>query len=116
MVTSLRDVPHAGIYLSIYEHLKVNLRSQISNDTFHRLTCGLLAGGVSTVVTQPFDLVKTRVQLDSKKYPGMISAFRTVIWEEGVRGLFTGASVRLFRKTLSSAVTWTIYEELTRQI
>ena len=85
----------------------------LENDLPNRLASGLLAGCLSTVATQPFDLIKTRIQLNPQKYTGMLQAFVTVIREEGVRGLFTGAGVRLSRKTLSSAVTWTIYEELT---
>jgi hypothetical protein len=42
----------------------------------------------------------------------MFAAIRTVLKEEGLRGLFIGGGIRLMRKTLSSAVTWTIYEEL----
>lgn len=115
VVTSLRDVPHAGIYLSSYEYFKHLFRPVVHNDLPNRLLSGLLAGCLSTVMTQPFDLVKTRVQLNPQKYGGMIKAFVLVIREEGVRGLFTGAGIRLSRKTLSSAVTWTIYEELTKK-
>lgn len=72
----------------------------------------MVAGACSTTLTQPFDLIKTRVQLDPAKYPNMFTAIRTVLNEEGLRGLFVGGGIRLMRKTLSSAVTWTIYEEL----
>jgi len=54
-----------------------------------------LSGGLCCSVTHasvcPVDVVKTRIQLDPNKYSGgMISGFRTVIAEEGVRALTTG--------------------------
>jgi solute carrier family 25 protein 38 len=73
----------------------------------------LVAGCFSTLATQPFDLVKTRIQLDPAKYSSLTRAFRLILQEEGVMRFFLGAGVRLSRKTLSSAITWTIYEELT---
>lgn len=75
---------------------------------------GLLAGSFATVTTQPFDLLKTRVQLQPSKYPNFLDAFGTVLREEGLLGLYRGTVPRLIRKTLSSAVTWTVYEELRR--
>jgi len=57
-------------------------------------TKAALAGGICCSVTHaalcPVDVVKTRIQLDSVKYSGMGSGFRTVIKEEGARALLTG--------------------------
>jgi len=54
-----------------------------------------LAGGICCGITHaamcPVDVVKTRIQLDAKKYnKGMVGAFRTVIAEEGAMALATG--------------------------
>jgi solute carrier family 25 protein 38 len=35
--------------------------------------------------------------------------------EEGVRSLFDGLALRMARKAMSSALAWTVYEELTRR-
>jgi solute carrier family 25 phosphate transporter 3 len=54
-----------------------------------------LAGGLCCGITHaavcPVDVVKTRIQLNPQKYSaGMVSAFRTVVGEEGVSALATG--------------------------
>ncbi|KAI9030228.1 phosphate transport protein [Hyaloraphidium curvatum] len=54
-----------------------------------------LAGGICCSITHgavcPVDVVKTRIQLDPVRYnKGMISAFRTVVAEEGAMALTTG--------------------------
>ena len=55
---------------------------------------GALAGGICCSVTHgaltPVDVVKTRMQLEPAKYPGMISGFNKVIAEEGAGALLTG--------------------------
>jgi solute carrier family 25 protein 38 len=73
---------------------------------------GGLAAGLATAITNPFDAVKTRLQLMPDKYGNMIRAVRLMIREDGVRSLFGGLGLRITRKALSSALAWTVYEEL----
>mmetsp|Transcript_19567 Transcript_19567/g.25330 ORF Transcript_19567/g.25330 Transcript_19567/m.25330 type:complete len:315 (+) Transcript_19567:48-992(+) len=56
---------------------------------------GALAGGICCSITHgaltPVDVVKTRIQLDPVKYnKGMMSAFGTVVKDEGAGALLTG--------------------------
>lgn len=76
---------------------------------------GVLAAGFATAITNPFDAVKTRLQLMPGKYGNMIIAARRMIKEDGVRSLFDGLGLRMGRKALSSALAWTLYEELIRR-
>ena len=76
------------------------------------VACGLAAGFAATLATQPFDLVKTRIQLQPRAYPSTLAAARRVLADEGPAGFFRGMFPRLMRKTLSSAMTWAIYEEV----
>lgn len=61
---------------------------------------GALSGGICCAVTHgaltPVDVVKTRMQLEPAKYPGMIGGFRTVIAEEGAGALLTGFGPTVF--------------------
>jgi solute carrier family 25 protein 38 len=108
--TALRDAPHAGIYLFFYESLKGSclLFPPTPPGT---LLAGGMAGLLATAATQPFDLAKTRVQLAAGRENFIMVLVKTVK-NEGFRGLFSGMGPRLIRKSLSSAVTWTVYEEL----
>ena len=76
---------------------------------------GVLAAGFSTAITNPFDAVKTRLQLMPGKYGNMLVAGRRMIREDGVRSLFDGLGLRMGRKAISSALAWTLYEELIRR-
>ncbi|CEN59680.1 Putative Solute carrier family 25 member 38 homolog [Aspergillus calidoustus] len=123
--TAARDAPYAGLYVLIYEQLKRHLASATimqSSDPDQRLkssssssinfVSGAVAAGLATAITNPFDAVKTRLQLMPGKYGNMMRAVRLMIHEDGVRSLFGGLGLRIGRKALSSALAWTVYEEL----
>ncbi|KAL2261546.1 hypothetical protein VTK26DRAFT_3922 [Humicola hyalothermophila] len=76
---------------------------------------GILAGTVCSVISNPFDAVKTRIQLQPARYRNMAQAARRMVREEGFRALWDGLALRMSRKALSSALAWTVYEELIRR-
>lgn len=122
--TAARDAPYAGLYVLFYEQLKRQLAlmaTQSSNDgttgtgvssSSINFVSGAAAAGIATAVTNPFDAVKTRVQLMPAKYGNMMHATRLMLRENGIRSLFGGLGLRMGRKAISSALAWTVYEEL----
>ena len=59
------------------------------------MIAGMFAGSANSNVVGPIELVKCRLQLqyeDSSKayYKGPIHCLRTIVAEEGIRGLFKG--------------------------
>ncbi|KAL4936650.1 solute carrier family 25 member 38 [Aspergillus oleicola] len=124
--TAARDAPYAGLYVLFYEQLKRYLASatmtssttsqtsevKTTSSSSINFVSGGLAAGIATAITNPFDAVKTRLQLMPSKYGNMMRAVRLMIQEDGVRSLFGGLGLRIGRKALSSALAWTVYEEL----
>nr|KAJ3401356.1 hypothetical protein HK105_004500 [Polyrhizophydium stewartii] len=100
--TALRDAPYAGVYVLFYESLKT------------AVAAGFMGGLSATLATQPFDMVKTRMQLKPAEYRGLVRSFAKIAASEGMRGFFAGMLPRLVRKPLSSAISWTVYEEVMR--
>lgn len=124
--TAARDAPYAGLYVLFYEQLKRQFASMaparsptsdgippasMSSSSIHFVS-GASAAGLATAITNPFDAVKTRLQLMPSKYGNMMRAVRLMIQEDGVRSLFGGLGIRMVRKAISSALAWTVYEEL----
>lgn len=124
--TAIRDAPYAGLYVVFYEQSKRRL-SQLKAVTTSleemkttssvpiNFLSGVLAAGFATAITNPFDAVKTRLQLMPGKYANMVQASRQMVREEGARSLFDGLGLRMGRKAISSALAWTLYEELVRR-
>lgn len=116
--TAVRDGPYAGLYVVFYEGSKKRLNGVVGKDrggvfaATVNFTSGVLAAGLATSITNPFDAVKTRLQLLPAKYGNMAYATKLMLKEEGVRSFFDGLGLRMGRKALSSALAWTVYEEL----
>ncbi|OQE24362.1 hypothetical protein PENSTE_c007G03387 [Penicillium steckii] len=125
--TAARDAPYAGLYVLFYEQLKRRLATlsakESNSDGFQgtvssssspsiNFVSGASAAGIATAITNPFDAVKTRLQLMPAKYGNMVRAARLMIHEDGMRSLFGGLGLRMARKAFSSALAWTVYEEL----
>ncbi|KAH9865482.1 hypothetical protein J1614_009066 [Plenodomus biglobosus] len=128
--TAVRDAPYAGLYVLFYEQSKRKLSSlatkieeksgasmKLSTSTSVGINfiSGVAAAGLGTTVTNPFDAIKTRIQLMPDRYANTIQAARKMFVEEGVRSFFDGLGIRIARKAMSSALAWTVYEELIRR-
>lgn len=130
--TAIRDAPYAGLYVLFYEQAKQRF-SQLrdsapavstlglqgaqtsSKSVSINFLSGVLAAGLATAITNPFDAIKTRLQLMPGRYGNMIKATQRMIKEDGFKSLFDGLGIRMGRKAISSALAWTLYEELVRR-
>ncbi|XP_021938650.1 solute carrier family 25 member 38-A-like isoform X2 [Zootermopsis nevadensis] len=117
--TLLRDAPFSGLYFMFYtqtkravphEWLHSNLSAPVS------FSCGLVAGLLASVVTQPADVVKTKMQLYPNKFSGVYSVLIYIHQKYGIQGYFKGLVPRMLRRTLMAAMAWTVYEQVTRSI
>jgi solute carrier family 25 protein 38 len=123
--TCLRDAPYAGLYISSYEQLKstlprlMNVKFEKNKELDHfssgliNSTSAIVASIFATVVTAPFDTIKTRMQLSPQDY----KTFRQTtikLYNENWTHFFNGLSLRLIRKAGSAAIAWCIYEELVK--
>ena len=87
-------------------------RGQQHLPTSLTLLCGIVAGISASVTTQPFDVVKTRMQLEPVAYQRFGATLVKTVQAGGVRWLFTGLAPRATRRTLMAAFTWAFYEEV----
>ncbi|XP_053493573.1 mitochondrial glycine transporter B isoform X1 [Ictalurus furcatus] len=113
--TLLRDAPFSGIYVMIYSQSKRTLPHDLGSSALTPLlnfSCGVFAGILASVVTQPADVVKTHMQVNPTRYCTTRHALHLIYTEHGVGGFFRGAVPRSLRRTLMAAMAWTVYEQL----
>ncbi|XP_028842979.1 mitochondrial glycine transporter A-like [Denticeps clupeoides] len=117
--TLLRDVPFSGLYVMFYTEAKGAMPQEIHSSPYAPMgnfTCGMMAGILASLVTQPADVVKTHVQISPQRFRRTADAVRYVYTEHGVSGFFRGAVPRSLRRTMMAAMAWTLYERLMAQL
>jgi len=131
--TLLTYAPASAIWWAAYEHFKADL-SYVFSSTKHesgavhveqsvpaQVTAGALAGFIAAVLTNPMDVVKTRLQTQHHQqhiekdvvktlYKNSYEAFLAMMREEGWKGFTRGLGPRVITSTFFSSWFGLIYE------
>lgn len=115
-IQMVRDIPYAIFTLLSYEYIKETwVLKQSSNDDNLRwardMIAGATAGGIGSYLTNPFDVIKTRLQISSEVYGGSITNCAMAVLEEGGPKAFLRGSVpRLIHKIPANGFFFVFYE------
>lgn len=118
-------IPHMGLFFGTYETLKNATRRSNASSGWVEATSGVVAGVVSKSGVYPLDTIRKRLQLQGHTrtryaepripvYTSAIDCAHKVIAADGLRGLYRGLSVSLFKAAPASAVTMYTFEETMR--
>ena len=123
--------PFSALYFALYEWLRASAlaaRGSASASAsgapapalplWLQITVAGAAGAGASLVTNPLDLVKLRLQVQravgvppgATAYRGLAHGLRCLVREEGPRGLLRGAGVRIAFHTASTAVAMSMFE------
>ncbi|XP_006636200.1 mitochondrial glutathione transporter SLC25A40 [Lepisosteus oculatus] len=121
--TLLRDVPFSAMYWYNYELGKKWLceKNDAREPTFMiTFTSGAVSGSIASIITLPFDVVKTRRQIELGELEALnlsprassstMHVMRRIVAENGVRGLFAGFLPRLIKVAPACAIMISTYE------
>lgn len=119
--TLWRDVPFSAIYWSILEGSRnVIFDFGIRYEFITNFICGAAAGTVASIITMPFDVIKTRIQMNvdlttSKAinpYKGktVFEVAREISKQEGRGSIFRGALPRASKVAPACAIMISTYE------
>jgi solute carrier family 25, member 38 len=68
---------------------------------------------LATLLTHPFDVIRTKIQI-SKIDLGMIQFTKLLYKEQGFKIFFRGIFPRILKRSVSSSISWVIYESLVK--
>lgn len=121
-----------GFYFYFYEATKRYIVRSHGDSAYkikawEHMWAAMFSGAITCLFTNPIWLIKTRMQLQQANvkglsstahsispYKGTYDAFRSIVREEGLRGLYRGLVPALFL-TSHGAVQFSIYEDLKRR-
>lgn len=133
-ITLWRDVPFSAIYWASYEYSKKNIFTDIKEDNnkntsalthfIQSFIAGSISGTVAGIITHPFDVGKTRLQISMnesmngsslsnhkvKENRNMFQFLNTIRKNEGVGALFAGITPRIIKIAPSCAIMISTYE------
>ncbi|AGO11765.1 AaceriADL009Wp [[Ashbya] aceris (nom. inval.)] len=105
------------LYFSIYERCKQVYPTFLPGDFVSHAASALTAGAVSTALTNPIWVVKTRLMIqsdvsqDSTNYRNTLDAFRKMYQSEGLKVFYSGLVPSLFG-LFHVAIHFPVYEKL----
>ncbi|XP_005064030.1 solute carrier family 25 member 45 [Mesocricetus auratus] len=112
----LRDTPTLGMYFVTYEGLCRKYTPEGQNPSSATvLVAGGFAGIASWITATPFDVIKSRMQMDGlkgRKYQGMLDCMASSFQQEGIRVFFKGMTLNSARAFPVNAATFLSYEYL----
>lgn len=126
--TIIKEEGYAGVYAGVAPTIfKVATAQATRFGVFHYIPAeyrkgalgaaasGAFAGGVSVILFQFIDVVKSRMQgLEGAKYRSSIHCLLELVKEEGVLALYKGVGPRLSRVCCEVAITMTLYGEVVK--
>ncbi|KAJ8036018.1 Solute carrier family 25 member 44 [Holothuria leucospilota] len=109
----MTTVPHSALFWPFYHYY-----CAILNSTFHVLPpviviqafCGPMAGCSAAILTNPMDIVRTRLQVSGDR--SISRAFSQLLHEEGIKGLSKGLTARVLSTIPNSFVIMVGYETI----
>ncbi|KAK9908427.1 hypothetical protein WJX75_007684 [Coccomyxa subellipsoidea] len=114
--TILTNAPFSAFYYLFYTSLQEHLQQRGTSKTMTNLASGTVAAVCATLLTQPTDMLRTHMQLGLGRGGAALSVADT--WKAvvggsmGHRALLVGALPRVVKRTMQTALVWTLYEEL----
>lgn len=126
--TILRDAPFSGLYMMMYDLIRkagnivITLTDTLTPDNLEwnkldsALMNGLMAGCLASLVTQPMDVVKTKMQIQTSRYKTLVQACSRILKKYGPRGFFLGLGPRLLRRSLMAGLAWSLYERAMKSL
>eukprot|EP00092_Neocalanus_flemingeri_P064447 GFUD01078206.1.p1 GENE.GFUD01078206.1~~GFUD01078206.1.p1 ORF type:complete len:337 (+),score=82.13 GFUD01078206.1:252-1262(+) len=121
-----RHAIYTGFRMSAYEEIR-NQLSKKDKDGFSlwkKVVAGMMAGGIGQLMASPTDLIKTQIQMEGRRrlmgepprVDGMVDAFRKIVKQGGVTGLWRGCWPNVQRAALVNLGDLSTYDSVKSSI
>lgn len=123
--TLLSFGPFSALYFMFYEKNKAMAQEYLKSTELpphYTLASAATAGAAASLITNPLDMIKLRLQVqrayaaeaNAVAYTGILDGLTKVIRSEGVLALYKGAGARVAFHAPSTAITMSLFETCRR--
>ncbi len=106
----LRGLTFGGLRIGLYSPIKTAIYADSKINIYGKIISSSLSGGISSIITSPIELIKTKMQKD-KLYTSAYNLTKDIIKNEGIFSLWKGSQASTYRSILLTASQCTIYDE-----
>lgn len=98
--------------------MKAKKNDLIDIDFFPLVASAAISKAVASAVAYPHEVLRSRLQYHGGqfKYSNLPGAIKTIIKEEGIRGLYGGMGTNLVRTVPTCIITFLVYEEVRKEL
>lgn len=112
-----RSVLYGGLRLGLYEPSKYVCEMAFgSTNILLKIVAGGFAGSIATALTNPTEVLKVRLQMNSSSKEGTISQMRKIAAEEGITAFWKGVGPAMARAASLTASQLATYDESKRAL
>lgn len=111
----ITDCTSSAVHFVAYEQLKQHMRQRAGRDTLTTpevLLAGGSASALATVVTNPLDMVATRIMTRPDADRSVFRGVREIARREGWRACWKGTVARVLNVAPMYAISFAVYEKL----
>ena len=115
----IREAPFSAIQMPVYELLRRYTlsggKSYENLSLFENARNGALSGILASYLTNPLDVIKTRLMIDTQEIPkSMLKTGSDIFRQQGIAGFFKGSIVRMIYMASASIMFFCLFEPLKR--
>lgn len=110
--------PAHAVYFAVFESVKSSLGgdSASGNNPLVSAAAGASATISSDALMNPFDVVKQRMQINSAKYPSVISCIRQTYNAEGLKAFYVSYPTTLVMNIPFAACNFSVYDTVSHML
>jgi len=120
----LRDIPYTMLELGLYDTFKrayVTVRNRKSDkkkplSQIDEILAAAVTGGITGYLTNPLDLIKTKLMVDTTLYTGFHDCLIQTLQQKGIPSLFQGGCARVAWLMPFTAIYLPVYDFVKRQM
>lgn len=109
----LREASYTSLRLGLYDPIKKVMGVTPDSHFLLKFTAGSLAGGLGSVVGNPFDVLKTRMMAAEGKEPPAIGKAASELYAaQGISGFYRGIEANIMRAMVLNGTKMACYDQI----